>query len=686
MNSDISPSYSKKLQRIIYLILTAFALLILFNSLAVHYTGYILLPLIKTLLLTIICVIYGAFFQICFKHKQISLETSFSLGLIATTCYFFILGFLQQVTIFWFSIYIFMAVPAGIFLFLNKGAAAPGEEEPGSVKGGGNEKKITFIKKLSRGMNRTFFELKSSFELPGKKASYAYLLFLFPLFYAVLPSSFFDTLVYHLGIPNLYIQNGGFCAAPQFLYANTSIYYEISLIPAVFMGNLVPRFFHLFMGMVLIIAVINFARDFMGVSKSRLLLVLIITIPMSAFLLTTVKNDLAGALFILSGIRGLLEKRFPRAGLFWGFAVGIKYFNALPVLIFLVLFLIDQRKFPLKQYFYFSLTFLAVLLPLLGKNLIYSGNPVFPFFNSFFPADYWDESRARMMARDVGRICRSWRDFIRLPYDLSFKEFGSGGRVGVQFLVFLPFWILGGSATPATKPLRGSTRKGERVKGVAPPAHRDTGSEKNLLLFLFSIIAIFAGSGLTGSIRFLYLPFLILSALVVRVYEKKNRGIMKVLMIFILLLNSASSIALLNYLYNPHLLYTQNLNRDEYIALTFPAYPAVKYLNLHTPKNSKVLIVGETRNYYLHRPYKVSSAIDYSILKPYLEKADNLIEWFVRLRADGIDYMLVNLPEFKRLHSQYKRLSDSRQQKALAFFAKLAPVFQHKGVYVFQVK
>lgn len=627
-------SQSKKPQQIINWVLIAFAVLIVINALVFHYIGTIIIPLIKALILGIICVLYGSVIQTWFKKKQISLETSFGIGLIATTFYFFILAIFHQLTIFWFYLYAAMALPAGIFLFL-KGSPIPA--------------------------NLKLFE---------NKLSIGYLVFLFPFFYAALPSSFYDTLVYHLGIPNLYIQNGGFCVTSQFLYANTSIYYEASLIPSVFAGNFVPRFFHLIVGIILVLCIINFARDYMNIRKGWLLVVLIVTMPLSGFLLTTVKNDLASALFILLGIRSLLEKRFPTAGIFWGFAVGIKYFNALPILIFLVLFLIFQRKFPIKPYFYFSLTFLAALVPLLFKNITYSGNPVFPFLYSMFPSEYWDESRFRMMSRDVGRICRSLKDFIYLPYNLSFKELGSGGRVGVQFLAFLPFMVL------------------PRKEAVPPAkaAHKDTGEKIIVLLLTYSLITIFVGCGFTASIRFFYLPFLLLCIFVGWVYERKPKGFMKILMVIILLLNGASSISLLNYLYNPHLLYTQNLTRDEYITRTFPGYAAVTFLNLHTPKNSKILIVGETRNYYLKRPYKVSSALDYSILKPTLEKASNLIEWLTLLRKDGIDYILVNLPEFYRLNRQYNRLTDFLQEKAVSFFKQLKPIFQEKGVLVFQVK
>jgi hypothetical protein len=507
------------------------------------------------------------------------------------------------------------------------------------------------------------------------------------------------------------------------------------MIPAVFAGKLVPNFFHVFVGLVLVFAALRFARDYMNINKSTLLIILIISLPMSGFLLTTVKNDLAGALFILVGIRLLLEQRFTAAGITWGFAVGIKYFNILPLAIFLVLFTIYRKKFPVKRYIYFSLTFLAALVPLFLKNVLYTGNPIFPFLYSLFPSAFWDESRSLMMARDVGRVCHTWKDFLYLPYNLSFKELGSGGRVGVQFLAFLPFMILlrrRGAVSPNVVDLRlknliiesftGSRTRGAGGRsisrflncslsqpltflssffslaaggikstvlaapgdGVSRAAISDPGKTKNLL-FIFALLTILVGCGFTASIRFLYLPFLILCMFVVWIYEQRPKGLMKFLMLVILVLNFASSISMLNLLYNPQLLYTQNINQDEYIALTFPTYPAFQFLEQRTPRNSMILIVGETRNYYLKRPYNVSSAIDYSILKPYLEKANSLDEWLAELRADGIDYLLVNVPEFYRLNSQYDRLSIDMQEKARSFFSRMEPIYQTKGVYIYYI-
>jgi hypothetical protein len=609
----------KQSQKTFFWIFLILALILTAHGLKSHYLGLVLIPFLKAFLLAVVVLIYGILFQIGFKQRNILLETCFATGMVVTTAFFFTLGFLQQLTPFWFYLFGIGSIPAGIFLYL-----------------------------------RHLDTIKNCFSFNKSGSIGIFLIFLFPLFYAALPPSFYDGLVYHLGIPNLYIQAAGFCPTPQFMFANTSIYYELSLLPAVFAGDMVPRFFHLIVGMVLFLAIFNFASDFLQVRKQWILTLLIITMPMTSLLLTTVKNDLVGALFILLGIRFIMNQKFVAAAVFWGFAIGVKYFIGLPLLVFLGIYTLREKKIPIKKYIYFSLILLLILIPLLSKNLIYVGNPVYPFLSSIFPSEYWDESRTQILQKNVGEVCKTFKDYLLLPYTISTKEYGSGGRVGLQFLIFLPFLFL--------------------VK-----------NKKNLWLLFFAMVVIYLGCGLVKSVRFMFLAFLILSMFVALVYEKKKNFSIKILMFIIMFLNITQSIAVLNFLYSPGILYRQNRSLEQYKTYTSPVYAAIDYINRTTPEKSLIMIVGESTNYFLKRPYQVSSAVDFSILRPYLQKATTFPEWKRSLQDQKIDYLLLNLPEFMRNNKKYNRLSEPLQQKALDYFKQLTPIFNQKGVFIFPI-
>jgi hypothetical protein len=634
------------------------AVLFTLNAVIPKYPGQVIPPLLKALLLVFAVYIYGFFLMSLFKpgKETIEIPTAFAAGLIFTTFFFYLVSFFRVLVP--GVIAAFYIIPVILLIFIIK------------------KHKEVFLEKT-----QSFF----------KRSPLEYLPFLLPFIYAALPPSFYDSLVYHLGIPNLYLQHAGFVETPQFLFANASIYYEISLIPAVFAGDLVPRLFHFFIGVIFLLAAADFAVEMFKIKKRHVLLLLFLAMPMSVFLLSTVKNDLLSAFFIFLGVRFLLKKRFNLSALFWGFAIGIKYTNAIPLIIFLVIFFVKEgggtpnpftvsqmpffrsfiskicrknkvsqgiKRFPLKKIVVFGLITTAVVLPILVKNYYFTKNPFFPFLNQYFNAEYWDTSRYELMKADVGKMFYSLIDAIKFPYTLSYGQLGFGGIVGAQFLIFLPFLLI----------VR------ERLK-------------KNWYLLLFAVLTLYAGGCFTGSLRFLYIVFVFLSMYLAVIYESVSQKIVKYLFFIVISLNFITALASQEQMYRSYQLFFQRLDVEEYKAFIFPAYPGFAYVNRHAEPGSRVMLVGEARNYYLKRPYLVASSMDYSILKKYLEQSENAEAFLRTLRNDKIDYIIINLGEFNRLQRQYHRLDEYQWNKITLYLRHLQSklVFQQKGIFVFKL-
>jgi hypothetical protein len=518
---------------------------------------------------------------------------------------------------------------------------------------------IFILKNKDRELSSNFTENLLAFL---KRPPVEYLVFIFPLIYASLPPSFYDSLAYHLGIPNLYLQNGGFIATPQFFYANTFIYYEISLVPAVFAGDLVPRLFHLLIGVILVLSALDFAVDYFKINKRHILLLTILSMPMSIFLMTAVKNDLPSALFVLLGVRWFLEDKKYLSALFWGFAIGIKYTNAVTVAVFLLLYFINAARekrmtIYLKQLVIIGLVIAAVLVPLMVKNYMFTGNPIFPFFHQFFDnkIQYWDASRFTLLEQDAKKLFHSFTDVLEFPFSLSFRELGSGGIVGPLFLMFLPFLV---------------------VK-----------REKRLFLLGVALLTLLVGANFKLSTRVWYIAFIFLSIYVTIAYEAISQKIMTVLFFIIIGFNVLTAFGLHEYLYRSYSLFSGKLGVEEYKSVTFPTYKAIAFANKEIPPGSVVLIVGEAKNYYLKRPYRVASGYDYSILKKYLEKSRTAEEFAAAIKADGIEYIIINVFEFNHLQKSYKRLTEEEHKKALTFLKILPRVFRQEkdGVYVLRI-
>ncbi len=550
------------------------------------------------------------------KKDNVSFPVFFAIGMIFTTGYFYIVSMMRILSP--VTIWIFYLLPVLLLFFL-----------------------VKFCKDLF------FSKFIGFFKRPVNE----YLFFLFPMLYASLPSSFYDTLVFHLGIPNFYIQNSGFIKASQFLYSNTSIYYEISLIPSVFAGDMVPRLFHFLIGITIIYMIIDFSVEFFNLKNRKLLLLVVLSLPVTALLITSVKNDLISAFFILLGIRFILKGRNVLSAIFWGFSIGVKYTNIIPMILFFVMLLIRRKGLKPKVIFLIGIVLLLLIMPILIKNYTLTENPVYPFLNSIFKSEAWDVSRHEIMKADSGGIFHSIKDVLEYPYDLSFKDIG--GIAGPIFLIFLPFLIV---------------QKRRRI-----------------FLLLFALLLLFAGPYFKMSVRCWYISFLLLSIYIVLIYEEGIPKILRIVLFFIIGLNFFTSFALLERYYVSNYLFSGKMDIEQYKESVFPTYPAISFANKNIPDGQRILLVGESRSYYLKRPYMVASPYDYSILHKFIVISDNGEEFRENLKSDGYSFMIFNKKEFDRLQKDYKRLGDSEIEKFNRFIESLIPIYSKNDLFVFRI-
>jgi hypothetical protein len=601
-------------------ILSAAAVVFTLNLLYFNYSQYIVLPALGALLLLVVLVGVGDALAGCFHVAAAGVLDKAALGIMAATAYFYLASSFKALNR--FTILFFFTASLAVTIWRVLG----GRKEDGGWAG------------LRRFLSRPLSE---------------FAVFLFPLVYAALPPSFYDSLVYHLGIPNLYLQSGGFIPTPQFVYANTFIYYEISLIPAVFLGDLAPRLFHFFLGLVFVLAVADEAVEHWGVKRRLHLVVALASLPMTLFLLVTCKNDLAGAIFIFLAIRQARLENWKLAAAFWGFAVGIKYFNLLALVIFLLVAVKPWKKAGLKKSALMALIVILVVSPLLLKNFRFTGNPFFPFLNKAFPSASWDADRFSRLQKDVGKMAHTPADLIKLPYSLSFFNQGYGGLVGPLFLIFLPFLLLG------------NARDGRWL--------------------VWALLLLGCAPFLTASLRFVYVVFVVLAIFSVRAFEEVGGKLLKAVFYAVVALNFVMGFAMLERFYQAHSVLSGEFSPVQYLERFFPTYKAFAYTNAETPPGARILVVGEARNYYLHRPYQLSSALDYGILKKYMAQSPSPDDFLAALKKDGFAYLLVNFHELERLQNAYANMAPADERKAIDFLRALPPLFSQGPVSLYRI-
>jgi hypothetical protein len=607
-------------KRIIRILLLSAAVVFTVNLILFSYGQWLILPLAGALCL--LAAVIGSGFFIAWKSKiaGAGILDAAALGLMATAGYFYLVSFFKILNVLAIAGFFALAALLLLLLLLDKNwrmASLPG--------------------------------LKTFFSRPLSE----FAVFVFPLLYASLPPSFYDSLVYHLGIPNLYLQSGGFVATPQLVFANTFIYYEIALIPGVFLGEIVPRLFHFLLGAIFILVVADEAVEHWGVKGKLNLVLALVSLPMTLFLLVTCKNDLPGAFFIFLAIVHYRRQNIKLSAVFWGFAVGIKYFNLLPLGIFLLLTITPWKKADLKKMALMALIVFLVVSPLLLKNSHFSGNPFFPFFQKMFPAPFWDEGRQSLLQAEVGRIVHTPVDFINLPYTLSFYAYGYGGLVGPFFLIFLPFLLLRSFA------------------------------QKKWLLWALLVLAI--APFFTASLRFIYVIFVLLAVFSLQAYEAAGGRTLKTIFYLLIAINFVMGFALLEKFYQAHYMLSGKFSARQYKEQFFPAYPVFAYVNANAPPGTKILVAGEARSYYLKRPYQVSSAMDYCILKKYLEPSLTSGEFVSAMQKDGFSYLVVNFSELQRLRKRYANLTVIEEEKLFYFLRSLAPLFRQGSVCLYKI-
>ncbi|MHC5212951.1 MAG: phospholipid carrier-dependent glycosyltransferase, partial [Planctomycetota bacterium] len=95
-------------------------------------------------------------------------------------------------------------------------------------------------------------------------------------------------------------------------------------------------------------------------------------------------------------------------------------------------------------------------------------------------------------------------------------------------------------------------------------------------------------------------------------------------------------------------------DRDDYLSrshdeYTSPSYGLYRWMNAQLPATARVLLVGETRGFYLERDFIAGSVFDRNVLLDQAEKSADPDELVANLEAMGITHVLLNPGEALRL-------------------------------------
>lgn len=280
------------------------------------------------------------------------------------------------------------------------------------------------------------------------------------LAWALAPPLAWDEVSYHLPIPQLWIEAGGFVSIPTIVHSNWPAGMEMLNTLALLMGSeILPHLIVTSMTILTAAGLARLARPTLGRTAAWLAAALYLSMPMVKFLagVALIEGALGffGLLALWAGYAWLRAQRgrdLVAAALFGGLAASVKLTGAaLPLavgavgLVGLLIHRRDGTRPPLVQFAAYGLIALAVVAPWYVKSALYTGNPVWPFLYGLFGGSHWDAEgdRIHMLWLRTPNLAPTLRNYIGGLWILAaeYPRFG-GMSMGAATVALAPLSAL----------------------------------------------------------------------------------------------------------------------------------------------------------------------------------------------------------------------------------------------------
>ncbi len=442
-----------------------------------------------------------------------------------------------------------------------------------------------------------------------------------------------DSLQYHVTVPHLYLQYHQIFDIPYLAYHFYSLNMEMIYTLGMMLDNtLIPKLLHLSMGFMSAILIWRIAKKESSQENTFPLLAafLFYSLPQSGWMASTAYNENGWMFYGLLAFAAWLKwekTRYSRwlclSALMAGIGMSIKMisFAFYPLIIgawTLLLIIRTKDKPQYKCWIPCGFILFLPLLPWFIRNLIYTGNPVFPLLGNVFPS-YLDYRQAGLGFSNI----RHMQSFSLAGLPGKSMEVFSGILINGNWMIALFFVCLG---------------VGLCLWKHLTPLTRKTG--------IWGVIAWFIYLALEGGLdgRFLYPTYPIMAyfcAMVCKEAFSYKQGMDKVLIPLLALLLSIFSVF-------GRLGYTQDLNeslipvlsektKDAYLE-RLPVYSLLRFINQNTPEDARILLPAGYSGVYCNRHYMANSEFDPSPLSTLV------------LHAKSADEIVQKLDEIKITH------------------------------------
>jgi len=491
---------------------------------------------------------------------------------------------------------------------------------------------------------------------------------------AATPPFFFDALVYHLSVPHKYLLQHGFHYLPHHHFSNFPMNLSMLFIVAMsFSGGMLAKLISWSFAPMTAVAVYGFTKSRWGAQIALIASAITFLVPGVLVLSTLTSVDLGVMFYSFLSFSALLtwfssrqKSWFVLSGIFCSLAVGTKYTAIIMTFLVVEIILFFHECFVkkhsllagLQKVILLGLIVLVGVSPWLIKNGIYTGNPIYPLFNSFFnthASQYTNYDQFISTENPIFVLFRSlvgteefkadyWLNLflspLKAPWKTTMQTTRAAGKTGVLFLLCLPGIFF--------------------LKKLDPPV-RYLLAIAGCSFWLW--VVLLPGQALRYVFQ-MFPPLSIVSAYIFWNLPFSNRGKrwvlggVSIILLYHLLIffGETSILRPFNYLFG---------NQSEETFLLehgVDYYPVIQYANSNIPANSKILFIAEIRGYYCEKDYLLATNAPFDnnekILRKLIIKSQNVEEVIQELKRMGITHILVNLVEMQRLGKE-KLLRDS---------------------------
>jgi 4-amino-4-deoxy-L-arabinose transferase-like glycosyltransferase len=477
-------------------------------------------------------------------------------------------------------------------------------------------------------------------------------------FAAATPPFFYDALLYHLAVPQKYLLLHHFHFLPTQYFSNFPAHLSMLFIVALsFSGGLLANLCSWVFTPLTAVAVYGFVVPRWGRPIALTAAAITLLTPGVLILSTLTAIDCGmmfySALCIFAIVTWTTTRQYRDlfcAAICCGLAVSTKY-TALVTLCLPLggYFIWDALRAPhawkkrIGQWLIFAGVVLLVVSPWLIKNIVFTGNPMYPFFQGIFqPAANAQFDYAQYMQQDHSLFEKGgqwatnlWLAF-KAPWTVTMTTNGAAGKMGGVFLLCIPaiLWV-----------------------------H----ARDRIIMVLLGLSALSFWSWvffLPRTLRYSFgiVPLLaIVSAYIL--WHLPGRASLQRAALFGLGVVLTYQFALflaeeLTVLRPFGFLFANQSTAEFLLDHGVDYYPVMQYVNRELPADAKILFVGESRGYYCARDYELYTVIvnidDRDLLLRNLIRASQTAtEVVAQLRQRQITHVLFNMNEMARFTKQY---------------------------------